>query len=48
MKMALGAKYKEVSACFAGMQGETTPFYMVTVEIIIILMMLQLRKVSVG
>lgn len=30
------------------MQGETTLFYMVTVEIIIILMMLRLRKVSVG
>lgn len=48
MKMALRAKYKEVCACFTCMQGETAPFYTVTMEFIIILMMLQLRRVSVG
>lgn len=46
--MALGAKYKEVCVCFVCVQGETTPFYTVTMEFIIILMMLQLRRVSVG
>ncbi len=48
MKMALGAKYKEVCVCFVCVHGETTPFYTVTMEFIIILMMLQLRRVSVG
>lgn len=48
MKMPLGAKYKEVCVCFVCVRGETTPFYTVTMEFIIILMMLQLRRVSVG
>lgn len=48
MKMALRTKHEEVCVYFVCVQGETTPFYMVTMEFIIILMMLQLRQVSVG
>lgn len=42
------AKYREVCVCFACVQRGTTQFYMVTMEFIFILMMLQLRRVSVG
>lgn len=56
--MALWAKYEEVcvhacvcaraGACVFACAKETTPFSTVTMEFIIILMMPELRRVSVG
>lgn len=48
MEMAPRTKSKVVCVYFANEQGKITLFYVVTMEFIIFLMMLQLRRVSVG